>query len=106
MRYAIAVLQNAEGGTSTTLRPVGGPTTTLMPVVGSGARSTSDQADPSAIDASDTAWDAVAGDDVGPLQANATVINNAYDDFHPWPSAAAAAWSLFNTTDFSLLSGS
>ncbi len=42
-----------------------------------------------------TAWQAVTGPSVGPLQADQTVTNTAFGvEYHVWPSASAAAWVI------------
>jgi hypothetical protein len=42
-----------------------------------------------------TAWQAVAGPSVGPLQADQTITNTTFGvEYHVWPSASAAAWVI------------
>jgi hypothetical protein len=49
----------------------------------------------STLDSWITAWRAVAGSTVGPLQSDQTLSNAAYGvEYHVWPSAATAAWVL------------
>ena len=60
----------------------------------------------SALDTSILAYDAITGLTTGPLQANGAVTGNVFNEYHPWPASAPAAWTLINLTGFSLLSGS
>jgi hypothetical protein len=52
--------------------------------------------DTRALDASILAWRTVSGPGVGPLQADRTVTGNVFNEYHPWPDAAAAAWTLLS----------
>lgn len=45
------------------------------------------------LDANLSAWQAITGD-AGPLQANRAVSADVFNEYHPWPDAAAAAWEL------------
>jgi hypothetical protein len=56
----------------------------------------------SALDPSLTAWYRLTGS-AGPLQANAVVTGNPFNEYHVWPAASAAAWALLNLTNFGSL---
>jgi hypothetical protein len=60
----------------------------------------------SALDQSLMGWQMITGAATGPLQADRTVTGSVFNEYHPWPAAAPAAWELLNLTSFSMLSGS
>jgi len=62
--------------------------------------------DTSTLDRSIVGWQGITGFSTGPLQADKTVVGNIFNEYHPWPDSAAAAWELLNLTSFSLLSTS
>jgi hypothetical protein len=51
----------------------------------------------STLDGWITAWKAIAGSSVGPLQADQTLSNAAFGvEYHVWPAAVPAAWVLIS----------
>ncbi len=60
--------------------------------------------DTSTLDQSIANWQGVTGYNLGPLQADRTVLGA--DEYHVWPASAPAAWELLSLTSLSLLSGS
>jgi hypothetical protein len=48
------------------------------------------------LDATTALWDRVSGS-AGPLQADRTVTGSALNEYHVWPTAAAAAWRILSS---------
>ncbi len=54
------------------------------------------------LDDSIARWRKVAGTAVGPLMADRTITDNAFNEYHVWPVSSTASWFLLSGTGFKL----